>query len=143
MARMATKGLDEVIIQMTAMGEDMGHLADEMLEAGGEVIKEAWKETIRNYKLHENRLVDEGEMFESVDWAREPIRISQIKTVAIYPRGKDKKGVKNAEKAFISHYGSSRIRGLNWVDEAEELAGPRVEAKVLEIYDDWLMSKEI
>ena len=42
-----------------------------------------------------------------------------VKYIDIYPQGKDRKGVRNAEKAFLLHYGTSKIKPTRWVDEAE------------------------
>lgn len=133
MARFRTDGLDDIIEQMAAMGETTGELADEMLYAGAEEVREAWKESAEKHK-HK----DTGAMIESIDYSKAPKKINDIKSVDIYPRGKDKKGVKNVEKAFILHYGSSRIKGSHWVDEADDLAGPKVDKRLGEIFDNWI-----
>ena len=41
-------------------------------------------------------------------------------------RGKDEKGVRNAEKAFIAHYGKSGQLGTHFIDEAEANAKAKV-----------------
>lgn len=40
--------------------------------------------------------------------------------IDIYPQGTDKDGVRNAEKAFLLHYGWSGRAGDHWVDDAEQ-----------------------
>ena len=51
------------------------------------------------------------------------------KKVAIYPQGRDHKGVRNAEKAFVNHYGASHRKATHFVDDAEKQSEePAVEA---------------
>ena len=133
MARFRTEGLDDIIDDMAAMGESTGELADEMLFAGAEEIKKAWKAAIRKHKH-----IDTGAMLDSVDYSRKVKQIGDIKSVDIYPQGKDKKGVKNAEKAFILHYGTSKRPGTHFVDDADDIAAPMVENRLRNIFDNWL-----
>lgn len=133
MARFRTEGLDDIIDDMAAMGESTGELADEMLFAGAEEVKKAWKAAIRMHKH-----IDTGAMLDSVDYSRKVKQIGDIKSVDIYPQGKDKKGVKNAEKAFILHYGTSKRPGTHFVDDADDIAAPMVENRLRNIFDNWL-----
>ena len=138
MARFRTEGLDDIIDDMTAMGQSTGELADEMLFAGAEEVKKAWKAAIRRNKLMKNRLIDKSDMLNSVNYSRTVKRIGDIKSVDIYPQGKDRKGVKNAEKAFINHYGTSEIDATYFVDDADDIAGPLVENRLRGIFYNWL-----
>lgn len=133
MARFRTEGLDDIIDDMAAMGQSTGELADEMLFAGAEEVKKAWKAAIRKHKH-----IDTGAMLDSVDYSRKVKQIGDIKSVDIYPQGKDKKGVKNAEKAFILHYGTSKRPGTHFVDDADDIAAPMVENRLRNIFDNWL-----
>jgi hypothetical protein len=122
MARFRTEGLDSLIGQMTEMGLTTGDLVDEMLFAGAEEVKKAWEFSAA---MHGHK--DTGDMMDSIDYPRKVRVIGDIKEVDIYPQGNDRKGVKNAEKAFILHYGSSDIKASHWVDDADDMAGPWVE----------------
>ncbi len=133
MARFRTEGLDDIIEQMTAMGETTGELADEMLYAGAGEVRQAWKESAEKHKHR-----DTGDMIKSIDYSKKPTKIGDIKSVDIYPMGKDKKGVRNAEKAFLLHYGTSKIEGSHWVDDADDMAGPKVEERLTEIFNKWM-----
>jgi len=133
MARFRTEGLDDLIERMAEMELTTSELADEMLIAGAEEVREAWK---KSAEKHEHR--DTGDMINSIDYSRRVRKIGDIKEVDIYPQGKDKKGVRNAEKAFILHYGTSRIPASHWVDDADEMAGPMVEERLWTMYDEWL-----
>ena len=118
---------------MTEMELTTSELADEMLIAGAEEVREVWK---KSAEKHEHK--DTGDMIASINYSRQVRKIGDIKEVDIYPQGKDRKGVRNAEKAFILHYGTSRISASHWVDDADEMAGPMVEERLINIFDDWL-----
>lgn len=133
MARFRTQGLDDLIERMTEMELTTSELAEEMLFAGAEEVKEAWK---KSAQMHRHK--DTGDMINSIDYTRKVRKIGDIKEVDIYPQGKDRKGIRNAEKAFILHYGTSKIEASHWVDDADEIAGPKVEKRLTEIFDNWL-----
>ena len=138
MARFRTEGLDELIDRMTEMELTTSELADKMLIAGAEEVREAWKMSAEKHK-HK----DTGDMINSINYSKKVRQIGDIKEVDIYPQGKDRKGVRNAEKAFILHYGTSRIDGSHWVDDADEMAGPMVEERLTKIFDDWLAEHDM
>jgi len=146
MARFETTGLDEIIESMGKMGQTTGALAEKMLFAGAEQIKLAWKQSANEHKL---RLTDQ--MFNSIGYANKPNKASDILSIDIYPQGlstytKDTKGkifirkkaIRNAEIAFVNHYGTSKRPGTHWVDTADDIAGPLVEEELQKIYDEWL-----
>ena len=146
MARFSTTGLDEIIDSMDKMGQTTGPLAQKMLFAGAEQIKIAWKKSATEHKL---RLTDQ--MFNSIGYQRNPKKVGDILSIDIYPQGmstytKDEKGkifirktaVRNAEIAFIKHYGTKKHPGTHWVDTADDLSGPKVEEELQKIYDEWL-----
>lgn len=133
MARFRTEGLDELIEDMARMELTTSELAEEMLFAGAEEVKKAWKFSA---ELHRHR--DTGDMIKSIDYSRRVRKIGDLKEVDIYPQGKDRKGVRNAEKAFVLHYGTSKLPASHWVDDADEMAGPMVEERLTNIFDDWL-----
>jgi len=138
MARFRTEGLDELIEDMAAMGQSTGELADEMLFAGAEEVRKAWKISIKKHNH-----IDSGAMLESVNYSRNAKKIGDIKSVEIYPQGRDKKGVRNAEKAFVLNYGTSKIKGSHFVDDADDIAGPMVENRLRDIFDKWLIKHKM
>lgn len=133
MARFDTSGIDDILADMKRMGELAGPVADKMLMAGAEEVKESWRAAA---KAHGHK--DTGAMIESIGYPRAPKTAGDVRAIDIYPQGKDKKGVRNAEKAFILHYGSSRIPASHWVDTADEMAGPRVQDAYEKIWDEHL-----
>ena len=133
MARFDTSGLDDLIREMTRMGQDVGPVVDEMLDTAAGIIRDQWKETATAHGY-----IDTGAMVESVDFTVKGNARALYRD--IYPQGKDAKGVSNAEKAFILHYGKHNMPGSYWVDEAETKAGPEAVKACQEIWDRFLGS---
>lgn len=158
MAQFSTDGIDSIAEEMAWMGEAAGETADEMLLAGAEEVKRAWKETAERHGYRET-----GDMIESIRADKAPKSdANDVRRINVYPRGKDRKGVRNAEKAFLLHYGTSnsakakkrravrwkargktnatgelsKLRmGTHWVDEAERDAAPMVQDVFEKIWD--------
>jgi hypothetical protein len=115
MARFDTHGFDGPINDINSM-DLSDEETDEILMAGAEQVKQAWKFAARMHKLK-----DTGDMIDSIDYAKQPKQAAGVKYVDIYPQGKDRKGVRNATKAFILHHGSTKFRATHWVDDADAL----------------------
>ena len=131
MAKMDTSGLDELIREMQRLGQDEGPVVDEMLDTAAGIIREQWRETAKRHGH-----VDTGAMVDSVDFTVKGNARALYRD--IYPQGVDAKGVRNAEKAFILHYGKHNMPGTYWVDEAEDNAGPEAIEACQEIWDRFL-----
>lgn len=160
MAQFTTEGIDSIADEMAWLGEAAGETADEMLLAGAEEVKRAWQETAERHGYR-----DSGDMIESIGYAKAPKALDSGKMIDIYPKGTDRKGVRNAEKAYLLHYGTSNDAkakkrraarqkakgkanttgelshlwmGTHWVDEAEREALPRVQKVFEDIWDKHL-----
>ena len=138
MARFDTSGLDELITDISAAGEGMGEFADDVLLAMAAEVAVAWKEA-----AEEAGHRDFGDMIESVGFSRKPKIIDDVKSIDIYPQGKDRKGVRNAEKAFVLHYGTSNIDGSNFVDRADAKSAPAVQEVGERLWNQYLKGKEL
>jgi hypothetical protein len=77
-------------------------------------------------------------MLESIGYPRKPKTAGDVRSIDIYPQGKDRKGVRNAEKAFINHYGTKTKPATHFVDIADELSGPLVQAVYERIWEEFL-----
>ena len=133
MAQFSTDGIDSIAEEMAWMGEAAGEVADEMLLAGAEEVKRAWQETAEAHGYH-----DSGDMIESIKADKAPKSDADgVRKIDVYPRGQDhkKNPVRNAEKAYLLHYGTSRIRGSHWIEEAEQKALPTVQQVFEDIWD--------
>ena len=147
MARFETEGFDNLINQMEKMGQTTGPLAKKMLFAGAEQVKKAWKQAAKQH-----RLLDTGQMINSIDYSRKVRKAGDILSADIYPMGNstytESKGkrytrlkpVRNAEVAFVNNYGTpdGTIKATHFVDTADDLAGPMIEEELEKIWFEWL-----
>lgn len=133
MARLDMSGMDEVIEQMKNMQMLSSEVADEMLLAGAEVMKKSWQKSISRFGL-----IDTGDMLKSVGYPRKPKNINDARTIDVYPQGKDRDGVRNAEKAFVLNYGRSNMDPTGFVDFAEEQAEAERDAAMKRIWDNFI-----
>lgn len=133
MARFDTTGLDAIISQMETMGALVSDVAEDMVQAACEEIKQAWRE-----EIEARGMVDTGAMRDSVGYKRQPTKLPDVVYNEVYPQGKDAKGVRNAEKAFILHYGKHNMQATYWADAADKKADSRVEQKLTEIFEKFV-----
>lgn len=133
MASFESEGFDEILADMKKMGELAGDVADEMLLEGAGILAQEWKLMARQYGF-----VDSGDMIESITHPKAPKQKGDIREIDVSPKGKDKTGTRNAEKAFILNYGSSRIDKTNWADQADANAEPLVLEAYQEIWDKFI-----
>ena len=138
MARFDTSGLDDLVREMRRMGQDSGKVAEAMVQAAAIEIREAWKEAAEEHGLR-----DTGAMIESIGFNGPVKSIGNALYQDVYPQGKDEKGVRNAEKAFILHYGTTRRPGTYWVDDADEKSGQRVQRRLEEMWGEFLETGKV
>lgn len=138
MASLKSSRADEFVAELRKLGEEVaGKVADAMVEAGAEEVKKAWKATAEAHGFRKT-----GQMIDSIDTAAKKKGQTNNIYRDIYPQGKDTKtGVRNAEKAYILHYGTStKIKASYWVDEADAAAeGPMTEA-MARVFDDYIQN---
>lgn len=133
MARFEMEGFDELLADMKRQGELVGEVADRMLMAGAEEVKKVWRQSAERVPHRVS-----GDLIESIDYARKPKTAGDIRTIDIYPQGKDRKGVRNAEKAFILNYGKKNKAPSHWVDDADRASGEPVMQAMTEIWEKHL-----
>lgn len=130
MALFNGEGFDELLADLKQHGDLVLTAAPDMLQAGAAVVADAWRDAIRAHDL-----IDTGDMIDSVG-PSDVVNTSSEKKIAVYPQGRDRKGIRNAEKAFINHYGASRRKATHFVDDAETKAeGPAVDAMAAVWFD--------
>ena len=126
-----------VVDDMIRMGQLVGPVADEMLLAGAEEMKKAWVGAINLFGHVDNKTM------------RDNVKPTKIKTLGnheksifVYPQGSDrnnqKKPRRNAEKAFVLHYGRSNMDGSHFVAKAETDGEPKALAAMEARWDQFL-----
>lgn len=114
--KLSLEGADELARDLMALGDKAPQAAKDVVGAGADILKDRMKDTAIA-KGH----VDTGAMAASIGY--KGVNTSTTGAWAeVYPLGRDGRRT-NAEKAFILHYGSSKIRGDHWMDDAVEAAG--------------------
>jgi len=136
MARFSSDGLYKVLDSMKQLQKMDDEVGDLMLQAGAKEIARAWESEAKAREFK-----DSGDMIASIGPAKRTKKNRDSRLVEIYPQGEDRTGTRNAEKAFILHYGSSRLPRTQWVDDAEESAAAKVEETMQQIWDDYLKQK--
>ena len=125
--------LKDITKKIEELGEDAGKkLRSEMLDTGAEIMVEEWENSINKHNH-----IKSHAMIKSVGAKK-----GKAKNLReIYPQGTDKKGVRNAEKAYIAHYGKSGQNGTRFVDEAEENGEARCAEAMQNKLDDYIKKK--
>lgn len=137
MARLDSSGFEAALAEMRKRGEQSGAVARAILSTGAASAVGSWPETITRLGL-----VDTGAL-------RDSIAASAVKdnggTLSrdITAKGTDGKGVRNREKAFILHYGTSRIKGSYWWDTAERDAEPKVAAAMTAAWNEYTQTGNV
>lgn len=133
MARFDTPGLDALIRDMERMGQSGGQTAEAMVNAAVGVIRDEWRASAERHDLK-----DTGALIDSIGFPAPVQNAGGILYRDVYPQGVDGKGTRNAEKAFVLNYGTSKIPATYWVDEADQAAGPKVAQRLEEIWGEFL-----
>ena len=125
------EGADEFIRDLKKLGDNMKKVERAMLKAGGEQMAESWRENIERYGF-----VDTGAMRDNVT-SRVTSKSGSLRAI-ITSEGYDATGLRNAFKAYILHYGTSRIHASHWIDAAEEQAAPDVHSAMAAVLNQAL-----
>ena len=141
MAEMKIDGIDSLGLSLAEIAEIPDDVADRMVTAGAEIAKTAQKAFVRRMGL-----VDTGQLEKSIRVLTKKNGSDGFRSQAVvYPGGKRKNGVRNAEVGFIHHYGAPkrRIPATRWMDKANDSCADDVVAAELAVYDEFLKSKNL
>ena len=140
MAKFSVSGIDGLAADLQRLGQlDNSELVSDMLDAGAEVVAEEWKKGIANaVKSKADGGRGTGDMVKSVAPTKGIKKNGDISSKEIYPQGKDRKGVRNAEKAFILHYGKSGQAPTRFVDAVEESAEDKAVSAMEDVFNNYL-----
>ena len=143
MARFVVTGMQRVLQEMERREELTGKVAEVMLMSAAADVRVAWQMAAEK---HGHR--DTGRLIASIGYPRKPKDAGGVLSIDIYPQGTDsggkhKKPVRNAEKAFVLHYGTSKKPGSHWVDTADRLAEPMVDRTMATIWDQYIETGKV
>jgi len=138
--KVETSGFDKLFDDLYNLAESMdenGSLIQGMLDAGAEVAVDEWKKAITDAGH-----IETGSMHDSVA-AKLPKNKNPLAR-EIYPQGKDKNGVRNAHKAYILNYGTSKtekIAGDDFISKIYEDMDSKVYEAEMKVYDEELKKR--
>ena len=135
MATFDFSGMPEILAELRKRSEETEQVAQAMLNAGAAAAVASWRETITEMKLWKS-----GDMRDSIAPTSKSAGLSYREITA---QGKDRRGVRNGAKAFMLHYGTSRIPATYWWDKAAQRAEPLVMAEMRRVWDIYVTTGEI
>nr|DAG65164.1 MAG TPA: hypothetical protein [Caudoviricetes sp.] len=125
MARFEVEGLDELLKNMTFLDAD--RLAPMMLEEAAPPLE-------ANVKRRAGSHRDTGAMETSIKTTR-PHKNGNGYSICTRPTGKDKKGVRNMEKAVYMEFGTSKQAATPIISPAVRESEAAVLEKMQEVFD--------
>lgn len=136
MARMEFSGTQEMMDELFAESERLERKATEMLGEAGKVVVKAWQDAIEaaGHAPPGKSGRATGDLMRSVR-ASKPKKNGEAYTSSIYPHGRDRRRQSMAQIAFVLHYGTSKIKGDHFVDDAEERAADAAEQVMEDIWN--------
>ena len=129
MATFNVTGMEAVLRDMARMDQQTGRVADEMLLAAAGVMTESWRTAIQSHGL-----IDTGAMYRAVGPTR-PVTKGGVRSLTVYPQGKDSTGTRNAEKAFVANFGRMHQDATHFADEAERKGEEPAQSAMLAVWD--------
>lgn len=143
MADFKASGIAELAAEMKNLGQlDNGELVEKMLDAGAQVVKTEWENGIRKTVKNKDRR-STGALEKSVKVDKKVTILQGVSSKNIAPSGKDSKGVRNAEKAYILHYGKSGQPATLFVDEIESKAEEKAVEEMQNVFNEFMKTEEL
>ena len=135
MAGLKVNGIDDLMDELDLMTKGTPEMIDRMLMAGADVVTQAMKE-----ETEAAGLIDTGAMYKSIRPTK-PKEKAGLHSIEVYPQGKDKKGVRNIEKAFINNYGTKgqkrKIPATHFIEKAIEKSESGVYYAMQDVFNEY------
>lgn len=141
MAKISTKGFEDVERQFLRQSEIAVKAVPLMLDTGAAVLVEAQKAEVdilvKDAKIRKDisKTRSLGDLKKSIKSAKPKITTSEA-YVEVYPHGKDSDGTSNAEKGFTLEYGRSNMPAYPWMTIANEKSEDNAHKKMLDIWEE-------
>lgn len=125
MANFSVEGLDDLMKDLGSL--DIDRIAPVMLEEAAPILE-------RNVKNRASVHKETGEMQKSIKSTKSK-RTGDGYSIAVRPTGKDKKGVRNMEKACYLEFGTSKQGATPVISLAVRESEDLVAGKMQEVFD--------
>ena len=140
MARFSVNGIDELMLDFTALADLPEEAAEDMLLAEAAVVEKEQKETGRKMGVHRT-----GVTLGSITHGKAKRERDGSISMYVSPQGKNAQGNRNAEVAFVNEYGvpKRKIQARPFIRTANKKAAkPAVDAAE-KVYDEYLKKKNL
>ena len=132
MANFNINGFEDIEQDLMRESERSATVVPAMLNAGADIlVKEQKKEVRKTF----------GDSSRSTGALEKSLKKSKVKskgvkkTIEVSPTGKDKKGVRNAEKGFILEYGKHGYAPNPWMTRANEKCENEVHGSMRRVWE--------
>lgn len=168
MAQFNAEGIDGLMLTLKQFSEIPDEVVEKMLEAGGEVVVAAHKQSLQSLGLVDTHALMDSIKAHSKVGVKDGVR---KRYVLVYPTGKhgtrnrrkvtktykrskhgttytvggDTVDVTNSEVGFIHEYGAPRkgIPAKQWMKKANEACAAQMVNAEFSVYDQWLKSLDL
>lgn len=140
MASLTTDGLERLMLDMQEISEIPLDVAEQMLEAGADVLVQGQREMAISMGV-----VESGQVAASIVKGKVK-RTKDGYSISVYPRGSRRRGNKttrNAEIAFVNEFGKRGQFPRPFIRTANEKYGDEAVDAAAEPYDRFLKSKNL
>lgn len=137
MARLSVSGAAELQLSHEQLASLPDSVLDAMLDAEAEVVERAQKKKGEAYGVHRT-----GVTLASIKRGKK-LKTKDGRAVNIAPQGKNARGNRNAEVAFLNEYGVPKrnIAPRPFIRDANEEAADEAVSAAEKVYDDYLNKK--
>lgn len=143
MAEFSCNGLDDLMLSMQEIAEIPEAVQDRMLQAGAEVVAQAQREKVRAYGIYDGS--SPKHVADSIKPGKVKLKKGQ-RVIYVTPTGSRRRGrtaTRNAEILFVNEYGKRGQRARPAVRDANEASAEATVTAQLEVYDNYLRSKDL
>ena len=133
MANVKFAGIEDIEAKFLRREQNTVRAVPKMVVAGGQVLQKAQRDVARQMFKGDRSTGDLANSIKSDTKAKgDNIR----KYVTVYPRGKDRHGVKNATKGFVLQYGRTNMPAKPWLTIANNNAEQPVQDIMRKTWED-------
>ena len=137
MGRLEINGIDALMSDFAALAELPNSVVEDILNAEADVIEKAQKKTAKRMGVY-----DTGITAESIKRTKVK-KVGSESFLSVYPQGKNERGDRNAEVAFVNEYGKEGQPARPFIRTANEEAGDEAVQDGEKVYHKFLDSKNL
>lgn len=137
MATFECEGLDDLALSMAEIAEIPDAIQDDMLNAQADIVVRAQEKTGRALGVQRT-----GVTLSAIKKAK-PKKSKNGRSILVRFTGKNADGNRNAEVAFLNEFGKKSQAARPFIRVANETAADEAVRASLNVYDNWLKSKNL